>query len=72
VDNSVAEIQDQIAKRACGKFVERGSAAGFELHERLQETFEKKTHMRCNAWAGLWSFYMFVGERASTQQLEVA
>jgi len=40
--------------------------------QRLQETFEKKTHYRYNAWAGLWSFYMFVGERSAMEQLEVA
>jgi S-adenosylmethionine-diacylgycerolhomoserine-N-methlytransferase len=40
--------------------------------QRLLETFQKKTHLRYNAWAGLWSFYMFVGERSAYQQLEVA
>lgn len=40
--------------------------------QRLMETFQKKTHLRYNAWAGLWSFYMFVGERSAYQELEVA
>jgi S-adenosylmethionine-diacylgycerolhomoserine-N-methlytransferase len=40
--------------------------------QRLLETFQKRTHLRYNAWAGLWSFYMFVGERSAHQQLEVA
>ena len=40
--------------------------------QRLLETFQKRTHLRYNAWAGLWSFYMFVGERSAQQHLEVA
>ena len=31
--------------------------------ETLQRLFDEKTHLRCDAWAGLWSFYLFVGER---------
>ncbi len=30
---------------------------------RLQELFEERTHFRYDAWAGLWSFYLFVGMR---------
>jgi len=40
--------------------------------QRLQETFEQKTHYRYNAWAGMWSFYMFIGERSAAAQQEVA
>jgi S-adenosylmethionine-diacylgycerolhomoserine-N-methlytransferase len=29
--------------------------------ERLQRLFEERTHLRYDAWAGLWSFYLFVG-----------
>ena len=35
VENSVAEIQDRIAKRAYDKFLERGSSPGFELEDWL-------------------------------------
>jgi S-adenosylmethionine-diacylgycerolhomoserine-N-methlytransferase len=40
--------------------------------QRLLETFQKRTHLRYNAWAGLWSFYMFVGVLPAHQHLEVA
>jgi len=40
--------------------------------QKLLTTFEKKTHLRYNAWAGLWSFYMFVGARAEHRHLAVA
>lgn len=39
---------------------------------RLQERFHKKTHLRHNVWAGLWSFYLFIGERNDLRKLEVA
>jgi hypothetical protein len=35
IDNSVADIQDRIAKRAYDKFLERGSSAGFQLEDWL-------------------------------------
>jgi hypothetical protein len=35
VENSVAEIQDRIAKRAYDKFLERGSSPGFQLEDWL-------------------------------------
>ena len=40
--------------------------------KRLQELFNQKTHLRYNVWAGMWSFYIFVGERDDISQLEVA
>lgn len=32
-------------------------------HEELSRLFDGRTYMRYDAWAGLWSFYLFVGER---------
>jgi S-adenosylmethionine-diacylgycerolhomoserine-N-methlytransferase len=32
---------------------------------RLRRLFDERTHMRYDAWAGLWSFYLFVGTRAT-------
>ena len=32
-------------------------------HEELCRFFEERTHLRYDAWAGLWSFYLFVGTR---------
>jgi S-adenosylmethionine-diacylgycerolhomoserine-N-methlytransferase len=29
--------------------------------EELRRLFDERTHMRYDAWAGLWSFYLFVG-----------
>ena len=40
VDNSIADIQDRVAKRAYDKFVKRGSAAGFELDDWLSAEAE--------------------------------
>ena len=40
VENSVAEIQDRIAKRAYDKFLERGSTPGFELEDWLSAEAE--------------------------------
>jgi S-adenosylmethionine-diacylgycerolhomoserine-N-methlytransferase len=40
--------------------------------QKLMETFHKTTHLRYTAWAGLWSFYMFVGDRSVYEQMEVA
>jgi S-adenosylmethionine-diacylgycerolhomoserine-N-methlytransferase len=31
--------------------------------EELHRLFEERTYMRHDAWAGLWSFYLFVGGR---------
>jgi S-adenosylmethionine-diacylgycerolhomoserine-N-methlytransferase len=31
--------------------------------EELNKLFEERTYMRHDAWAGLWSFYLFVGAR---------
>jgi S-adenosylmethionine-diacylgycerolhomoserine-N-methlytransferase len=31
--------------------------------EELHRLFEERTYMRYDAWAGLWSFYLFVGGR---------
>lgn len=40
--------------------------------QRLLERFHKKTHLRHNVWAGLWSFYLFIGERNDFRKQEVA
>jgi hypothetical protein len=40
VENSVAEMQDRIAKRAYDKFLERGSKPGFELEDWLSAEAE--------------------------------
>jgi S-adenosylmethionine-diacylgycerolhomoserine-N-methlytransferase len=29
--------------------------------EKLRLLFDERTHMRYDAWAGLWSFYLFIG-----------
>ena len=31
--------------------------------DTLHRLFNEQTHLRCDAWAGLWSFYLFVGHR---------
>jgi hypothetical protein len=31
--------------------------------EELNRLFYESTYMRYDAWAGLWSFYLFVGAR---------
>jgi S-adenosylmethionine-diacylgycerolhomoserine-N-methlytransferase len=31
--------------------------------EELHRLFDKRTYLRYGAWAGLWSFYLFVGVR---------
>ena len=40
VENSVADMQDRIAKRAYEKFLERGSSPGFELQDWLSAEAE--------------------------------
>lgn len=40
--------------------------------DRLRAYFRKNTYMRCDAWAGLWSFYLFVGSRAVFSSLNAA
>jgi S-adenosylmethionine-diacylgycerolhomoserine-N-methlytransferase len=36
---------------------------GQPYEQELRRLFHAHTYMRCDAWAGLWSFYLFVGAR---------
>ncbi len=40
--------------------------------ERLRQFFRKCTYMRCDAWAGLWSFYLFIGVRPAFSMMNAA
>ena len=46
VENSVADMQDRIAKRAYEKFLERGSTPGFELQDWLSAEAELVVNSR--------------------------
>jgi S-adenosylmethionine-diacylgycerolhomoserine-N-methlytransferase len=39
--------------------------------EKLLKLFRKNAYMRYDAWAGLWSFYLFVGVRAAFSQAKM-
>jgi S-adenosylmethionine-diacylgycerolhomoserine-N-methlytransferase len=32
--------------------------------QKLRRLFDERAHLQYDAWAGLWSFYLFVGERS--------
>ena len=38
---------------------------------KLRQLFDECAHMRYTAWAGLWSFYLFVGARPNFSEREM-
>ncbi|HYR87094.1 MAG TPA: methyltransferase domain-containing protein [Terriglobia bacterium] len=40
--------------------------------ERLRQFFRKSVYMRSDAWAGLWSFYLFIGVRPAFSTMNAA
>jgi S-adenosylmethionine-diacylgycerolhomoserine-N-methlytransferase len=42
--------------------------AGRPYHQMLQRFFDEQEHICHEAWAGLWSFYLFVGARSATRR----
>jgi S-adenosylmethionine-diacylgycerolhomoserine-N-methlytransferase len=42
--------------------------AGRPYRHVLQRFFDERVHVRHEAWAGLWSFYLFVGMRSATRR----
>ncbi len=39
--------------------------------QKLRRLFDQRTHLRYDAWAGLWSFYLFVGVRRNFSEVAI-